>query len=168
MSSVTEIYVCKPEQELKKGKLFTSQDIHTRQEAELDARERCRIDDRIAKIAYYALQEDGAFKKHPYLRNSGCRSQQFAVERPCAREFDAVRSENKGARAGRSQAESLVVFKGCDVLYRRSALSRRGAPAAWQRKITRPQQSRLAAWCSLHLPWKRTAPNPARICWRLI
>ena len=62
MSSVTEIYVCKPEQELKKGKLFTSQDIHTRQEAELDAREHCRIDDRIAKIAYYALQEDGAFK----------------------------------------------------------------------------------------------------------
>ena len=51
MSSVTEIYVCKLRQELKKGKLFTSGDIHNRQDAEQDARERCSHDDTIAKIA---------------------------------------------------------------------------------------------------------------------
>jgi hypothetical protein len=62
MSSVTEIYVCKLRQELKKGKLFTSGDIHTRAEAETDARERCGFDDSIAKIGYYTTQEDGSFK----------------------------------------------------------------------------------------------------------
>lgn len=62
MSSVTEIYVCKLRQELKKGKLFTSGDIHTRQDAEQDARERCSHDDTIAKIGYYAMQDDGSFK----------------------------------------------------------------------------------------------------------
>ena len=62
MSSVTEIYVCKLGQELKKGKLFTSKDIHTRQEAEVDARERCGFNDSIAKVAYYAIQDDGNFK----------------------------------------------------------------------------------------------------------
>ena len=62
MSSVTEIYVCKPGQELKKGKLFTSSDIHDRQAAEMDARERCGFDDTIAKIAYYAIQDDGGYK----------------------------------------------------------------------------------------------------------
>ncbi|MBT3172183.1 MAG: hypothetical protein HOJ07_05950 [Rhodospirillaceae bacterium] len=62
MSSVTEIYVCKLRQELKKGKLFTSGDIHTRQDAEQDARERCGHDDTIAKIGYYAMQDDGSFK----------------------------------------------------------------------------------------------------------
>ncbi len=55
MSSVTEIYVCKLRQELKKGKLFTSGDIHTREDAERDAKERCGLDDTIAKIAYYAI-----------------------------------------------------------------------------------------------------------------
>jgi hypothetical protein len=62
MSSVTEIYVCKLRQELKKGKLFTSGDIHTREDAERDAKERCGRDDTIAKIAYYAIQDDGGFK----------------------------------------------------------------------------------------------------------
>ncbi len=62
MSSVTEIYVCKLRQELKKGKLFTSGDIHNRQDAEQDARERCSHDDTIAKIGYYVMQDDGSFK----------------------------------------------------------------------------------------------------------
>jgi hypothetical protein len=62
MSSVTEIYVCKLQQELKKGKLFTSGDIHDRRDAEMDAKERCSEDDTIAKIGYYALADDGSFK----------------------------------------------------------------------------------------------------------
>jgi hypothetical protein len=62
MSSVTEIYVCKLQQDLKKGKLFTSGDIHDRADAELDARERCASDDTIAKIGYYAVDDEGGFK----------------------------------------------------------------------------------------------------------
>jgi hypothetical protein len=62
MASVTEIYVCKPGQDLKKGELFTSSSIHDRQAAENDARDRCREDDRIAKIGYYSVNEEGSFK----------------------------------------------------------------------------------------------------------
>lgn len=71
MPSVTEIYVCKPGQKLKKGKLFTSNDIHDRQAAELGARERCRFDDSIAKIAYYAIQDDGGYKSILIYENPG-------------------------------------------------------------------------------------------------
>ncbi len=62
MPSVTEIYVCKPGQDLKKGELFTSGSINDRADAENDARDRCRDDDSIAKIGYYAMTEDGNFK----------------------------------------------------------------------------------------------------------
>ena len=62
MSSVTEIYVCKLRQEMKSGKLFTSNDIHSRHDAEMDARERCGFDDSIAKIGYYGVEGDVSYK----------------------------------------------------------------------------------------------------------
>ena len=62
MSSVTEIYVCKHRQDMKSGKLFISNDIHSRHDAEMDARERCGFDDSIAKIGYYEVEGDSNYK----------------------------------------------------------------------------------------------------------
>lgn len=57
----TEIYICKPGQALKEGKVEYS-DIDNRAEAEADAKYRCNADPTIAKIAYYAVTPDGDFR----------------------------------------------------------------------------------------------------------
>ena len=61
MSDLTEIYICKPGQELKQGKLEHS-NIPTKAEAEKDARRRCKYDPTIGRIAYYAVDESGNFR----------------------------------------------------------------------------------------------------------
>lgn len=61
MSDLTEIYICKPGQELAQGKLEHS-NISTREEAAKDARSRCKYDPTIGRIAYYAVDEAGKFK----------------------------------------------------------------------------------------------------------
>jgi hypothetical protein len=57
----TEIYICKPGQALKEGRVEYS-DIDNRAEAEADAKRRCDGDPTIAKIAYYAVTPDGDFR----------------------------------------------------------------------------------------------------------
>lgn len=59
---VTEIYSCKDGQKLKEGKLDLSQDITTKEQAEGDARRRCKLDPSIRRVAYYAVTEDGRFR----------------------------------------------------------------------------------------------------------
>ncbi|MBT5050003.1 MAG: hypothetical protein HOM58_15990 [Rhodospirillaceae bacterium] len=61
MSGATEIYICKPGQTIKEGAVVYS-DIETRGEAEADAAYRIKNDPGIAKIAYYAVKEDGSFR----------------------------------------------------------------------------------------------------------
>jgi len=61
MADLTEIYICKPGQELKQGKLEHS-NISTKEEAEKDARSRCKYDSSIGRIAYYAVDESGKFR----------------------------------------------------------------------------------------------------------
>jgi len=61
MPGATEIYICKPGQAIKEGKVEYSS-IETRAEAEADAARRVRSDPTIAKIAYYAVKEDGGFR----------------------------------------------------------------------------------------------------------
>ena len=61
MAGATEIYICKPGQAIKEGRVEYSS-IETRAEAEADAARRVRIDPTIAKIAYYAVKEDGGFR----------------------------------------------------------------------------------------------------------
>ena len=61
MSGATEIYICKPGQAIKEGKVEYSS-IETRGEAEADAARRVKIDPTIAKIAYYAVKENGDFR----------------------------------------------------------------------------------------------------------
>lgn len=61
MSGATEIYICKPGQAIKEGQVEYSS-IETRSEAEADAARRVRGDPSIAKLAYYAVTEDGDFR----------------------------------------------------------------------------------------------------------
>lgn len=57
----TEVYICKAGQSLKQGKVEYA-DIDNRNEAEADAKQRCRADPTIAKIAYYTIKDDGDFR----------------------------------------------------------------------------------------------------------
>lgn len=61
MSDLTEIYICKPGQELKQGKLEHS-NISTKAEAEKDAKSRCKYDPTIGRIAYYSVDDSGNFR----------------------------------------------------------------------------------------------------------
>ena len=61
MRGATEIYICQPGQAIKEGKVEYSS-IASRGEAEVDAIRRVREDPSIAKLAYYAVSEDGGFK----------------------------------------------------------------------------------------------------------
>jgi len=61
MAGATEIYICQPGQTIKEGKVEYSS-IETRDEAEADAAQRVRKDPTIAKLAYYAVKDDGGFK----------------------------------------------------------------------------------------------------------
>ncbi len=61
MAGATEIYICKPGQAIEEGKVEYS-GIETRAEAEADAARRVRTDPTIAKIAYYAVKEDGGLR----------------------------------------------------------------------------------------------------------
>ncbi len=69
MSGITEIYICKDGQSLNQGKLEISSLVETRDEAEADARRRCQFDSAVAKIAYYAVTDDGAYRNFFTYRN---------------------------------------------------------------------------------------------------
>jgi hypothetical protein len=61
MSGTTEIYICYPGQGIKEGKCEYS-NIQSRMEADSDAARRFADDPKIAKIAYYKVNDDGDFK----------------------------------------------------------------------------------------------------------
>ena len=60
MSRTTEIYTCRPGQDIKQGKLEISQDVATREAAMADAFRRSQADPSIGTIAYYSVGDDGA------------------------------------------------------------------------------------------------------------
>jgi len=62
MSSAVEIYLCKAGQTLKQGRVEYSESIRDRNDAEADAMARCRRDKTLAKVAYYAVNENGDFR----------------------------------------------------------------------------------------------------------
>ncbi len=62
MSGATEIYICKPGQEIKEGKLEYSSTVTSRTDAMADSTRRCNVDPSIGMIVYYAVSEDGSFK----------------------------------------------------------------------------------------------------------
>lgn len=61
MSGATEIYICRPGQAIKEGRVEYGS-METRGEAESDAEGRLRIDPSIGKIAYYAVSDSGDFR----------------------------------------------------------------------------------------------------------
>lgn len=62
MSDVIEIYSARGDQSIRDGALDYSQAIHTKTEAEADAKARCKRDRTIRKVAYYVVRDDGSFK----------------------------------------------------------------------------------------------------------
>jgi hypothetical protein len=62
MANTTEIYLCRKGQDLKQGKVAYSDAIETKAEAEVDAIQRCKWNNKLAKIAYYAVNEEGDFR----------------------------------------------------------------------------------------------------------
>ncbi len=69
MSGITEIYICKDGQGLTDGKLEVSTMVDTKADAEADAKQRCKIDPSVAKIAYYAMADDGGHRNFFTYRN---------------------------------------------------------------------------------------------------
>ena len=61
MTSV-EIYLVKPGQAIKDGRLVYSSDIHSRADAQADATSRLKTDPGLEKIVYYTVSESGSFK----------------------------------------------------------------------------------------------------------
>jgi hypothetical protein len=62
MSDATEIYICKPGQAIKEGRMEFSSAITTAGQAEADALQKCAGDPSVGKVVYYAVSEDGSFK----------------------------------------------------------------------------------------------------------
>ncbi|HVI49668.1 MAG TPA: hypothetical protein VM661_00500 [Candidatus Sulfotelmatobacter sp.] len=60
--TTTEVYSCKPGQQLKEGRLDFAPEVETKDQADADARRRCKIDPALAKVAYYRVEEDGRFR----------------------------------------------------------------------------------------------------------
>ncbi len=69
MSGTTEIYICDDGQSLTDGKLVVSHAIETKGDAEADAIQRCKFDPAVAKVAYYAMADDGSFRNFYTYRN---------------------------------------------------------------------------------------------------
>lgn len=94
MSGATEIYICKPGQEIKQGKLEYSA-IANREEATADAERRARADPSIGLIAYYAVGEDGSFRSlYTYENKQSAR----------ARRQRSIKSRDPLPSGGRRQA----------------------------------------------------------------
>ena len=62
MAGTTEIYLCRAGQPIKQGRVEYSDEIESREDAQADAIQRCKWDKKVAKIAYYAVNDEGDFK----------------------------------------------------------------------------------------------------------
>ena len=62
MPDAVEIYLCKPGQKLTEGRLVLSNGIGGKDDAIADAEMRCRADPTLARVAYYAVNENGDFR----------------------------------------------------------------------------------------------------------
>ncbi|MBF0562219.1 MAG: hypothetical protein HQL37_09400 [Alphaproteobacteria bacterium] len=78
----TEIYSCKDGQELRDGRLDYSSDITTRDEAEVDAKQRCQKDQTLKRIAYYSVEESGRFRNFYTYNNPNARPAGKSSSRP--------------------------------------------------------------------------------------
>ncbi|CCQ72072.1 hypothetical protein [Magnetospira sp. QH-2] len=57
-----EIYICKPGQPLKEGRMEMNHDVTCKEEAISDAERRIKMSPSIGKIAYYLLSDSGSFR----------------------------------------------------------------------------------------------------------
>ena len=140
MPSVTAIYVCKLGQDLKKGELFTSGSIKDRADAELDARDRCRDDHRIAKIGCYAMTEGGNFKTLLIYENPdgdlspapSAKSDREELIAAAQKEHTDVQASEKPCAGPCFQRSSPISRKRRPKLFHeRGDLNGIGVPAAW-------------------------------------
>ena len=59
MARTTEIYTCRPGQDIKQGKLEISAEVTTREAAMADAFKRSQADPSLGTIAYYSVGDEG-------------------------------------------------------------------------------------------------------------
>lgn len=104
MSGATEIYICKPGQPIKEGKIEYSSTISTRQQAEADAVQKCAGDPTVGQVVYYAVSDDGSFKTLFSYKNPSAAK---PVRRPAKANSRDAYSSGKGAKK-RPQKQSLV------------------------------------------------------------
>lgn len=64
-----EIYICKQGQSLNEGRMEMSHDIHGREDAQADAKQKTKFDKTIDRIAYYKMNDNGDFKNFYTFRN---------------------------------------------------------------------------------------------------
>ncbi len=69
MPEIVEIYMCKVGEKLEDGKLAVSRDIYDKEAAKTDAIKRCKIAPSLARIAYYAINDNGDFKPYYSYNN---------------------------------------------------------------------------------------------------
>jgi len=86
MPDVVEIYMCKAGEKLEDGNLAVSRDIYDKAAAKTDAIKRCKISPALARIAYYAINDNGDFK--PY----------YAYNNPKVEEPKPSQAANEGLR----------------------------------------------------------------------
>ncbi|MBT4748351.1 MAG: hypothetical protein HOO19_03415 [Rhodospirillaceae bacterium] len=89
MPDVVEIYMCKAGEKLEDGKLAVSNDIYDKEAAKTDAIKRCKISPSLARIAYYAINDNGDFK--PY----------YSYNNPKVEEPKSKQASNEGLRKKR-------------------------------------------------------------------
>ena len=104
MSGATEIYICQPGQAIKEGRVEYGT-MESRNEAASDAVRRCKSDPSIAKIAYYAVKEDGAFRSIYSYENPN------AAKAPSARKKAGGVGTVAGARRAPAQGKRSFMDK---------------------------------------------------------
>ena len=94
--SAIEIYLCKPGQDLKQGRVEYSDSIENRADAEHDAEMRCLRDKTLAKIAYYKVNAEGDFKVLYTYNNPHIQAQE--EEKPKKKKKKPVKKKGLFAR----------------------------------------------------------------------
>ncbi|MCW8915183.1 MAG: hypothetical protein OQK24_04925 [Magnetovibrio sp.] len=82
MSDAVEIYICLEGQALKEGKMEMSNSIYDKHAAEDDALARVKRNPKIAKVAYYRINESGDFRIFYSYTNKDLASSKAEEQKP--------------------------------------------------------------------------------------
>ena len=92
---VVEVYACLPGQALPDGRMETSLDIGSKDDAASDATRRFACEPRLAKVAYYKLKDDGGFKLLLAVDNPAVAKTTPKMAKPLTKTGAKIRSKPK-------------------------------------------------------------------------